>query len=112
MIQLRSPGTGLQAPSFRHLSYELVPATSTPSPTSLPPRVLQKVSGQRHSVTRRPVNTLKGYAITGGQDTVINIFRLDSPKDDPDFSLLGHTENVCALDATPSGVIISGSWDK
>lgn len=54
----------------------------------------------------------KGYAVTGGQDAVINVFRLDSPKDDPDFSLLGHTENVCALDATPSGVIVSGSWDK
>ncbi|KAF9469300.1 phospholipase A-2-activating protein [Collybia nuda] len=54
----------------------------------------------------------KGYAVTGGQDTVINIFSLDSPKDDPDFSLLGHTENVCALDVTPGGAIISGSWDK
>jgi phospholipase A-2-activating protein len=74
--------------------------------------MLPKVSGQRHYSTRRPVNTLQGYAITGGQDTVINVFRLDSPKDDPDFSLLGHTENVCALDAIPSGVIISGSWDK
>jgi phospholipase A-2-activating protein len=54
----------------------------------------------------------EGYAVTGGQDTVINVFSLNSPKDDPDFSLLGHTENVCALDVTPGGVIISGSWDK
>ncbi|KAF5380915.1 hypothetical protein D9615_004162 [Tricholomella constricta] len=54
----------------------------------------------------------KGYAVTGGQDTVINVFSLDSSKDDPDFSLLGHTENVCALDVTPGGVIISGSWDR
>lgn len=50
--------------------------------------------------------------MTGGQDTVVNIFRLDNPGDDPDFSLLGHTENVCALDTTASGVIISGSWDR
>ncbi|KAG6909638.1 hypothetical protein DXG01_016420 [Tephrocybe rancida] len=35
-----------------------------------------------------------GYAVTGGQDTVINVFRLDAPRDDPDFSLLGHTDNV------------------
>ncbi|KAF9261438.1 phospholipase A-2-activating protein [Marasmius fiardii PR-910] len=55
----------------------------------------------------------KGYVVSGGQDTVINVFSLSIPKDDPDFSLLGHTENVCALDVTPSGgAIISGSWDK
>ncbi|KAF8077719.1 phospholipase A-2-activating protein [Lyophyllum atratum] len=54
----------------------------------------------------------KGYAVTGGQDTVINVFSLGSSKDDPDFSLLGHTENVCALDVTPGGTIISGSWDR
>ncbi|KAG5643225.1 hypothetical protein DXG03_001309 [Asterophora parasitica] len=54
----------------------------------------------------------KGYAVTGGQDTVINVFSLESPKDDPDFSLLGHTENVCALDVSPGGAIISGSWDS
>lgn len=51
--------------------------------------------------------------MTGGQDTVINIFKLgDAAKEDPDFSLIGHTENVCALDVSPGGVIISGSWDK
>jgi phospholipase A-2-activating protein len=55
---------------------------------------------------------LKGYAVTGGQEAVINIFSLASLKDDPDFSLLGHTENVCALDVTAGGAIVSGSWDK
>lgn len=54
----------------------------------------------------------EGYAVTGGQDTVINVFSLETPKDDPDFSLVGHTENVCALDVTSGGTIISGSWDK
>ena len=53
-----------------------------------------------------------GYAVTGGQDTVVNIFNLANPKADPDFTLVGHTENVCALDASASGTIISGSWDK
>lgn len=43
---------------------------------------------------------------------MINVFNLDAPKDDPVFSLLGHTDNICALDVTPGGVIISGSWDK
>ncbi|KDR73567.1 hypothetical protein GALMADRAFT_72349 [Galerina marginata CBS 339.88] len=54
----------------------------------------------------------KGYAVTGGQDSVVNVFNLQTPKDDPDFCLLGHLDNVCALDVTPSGTIISGSWDK
>lgn len=53
--------------------------------------------------------------MTGGQDTVINVFALDDAvgtKENPDFSLLGHTENVCALDAFVDGTIISGSWDR
>ncbi|KAM5530207.1 hypothetical protein V8D89_016121 [Ganoderma adspersum] len=54
----------------------------------------------------------EGYAVTGGQDTVINIFALPSTKGEPSFSLLGHTENVCALHAAEDGTIISGSWDK
>ena len=53
-----------------------------------------------------------GYAVIGGQETVINVFSLDSPKEEPSYSLLGHTENVCTLDVTPEGSIISGSWDK
>ncbi|KAF6763887.1 phospholipase A-2-activating protein [Ephemerocybe angulata] len=59
----------------------------------------------------RYVNAVS-YAVTGGQDTVINVFNLANPKADPDFSLVGHTENVCALDASAAGTIISGSWDK
>ncbi|PPQ99219.1 hypothetical protein CVT24_009238 [Panaeolus cyanescens] len=54
----------------------------------------------------------KGYAVTGGQEAVINVFNLAQPKDDPDFSLIGHTDNVCTLDTTPGGTIISGSWDR
>lgn len=56
---------------------------------------------------------IKGYAVTGGQDTVINIFKLgDGAKEDPDFTLIGHTENVCALDVSSGSNVISGSWDK
>ncbi|TFK30205.1 phospholipase A-2-activating protein [Coprinopsis marcescibilis] len=54
----------------------------------------------------------KGYAATGGQETVINLFDLDKPRDDPNFSLVGHTENVCTLNVSPAGTIISGSWDR
>ncbi|KAF8350535.1 phospholipase A-2-activating protein [Amanita rubescens] len=52
-----------------------------------------------------------GYAVTGGQDAVINIFSLSSPKEDPEFTLVGHSNNVCALATTEAGSIISGSWD-
>ncbi|KAI9571401.1 WD40-repeat-containing domain protein [Boletus coccyginus] len=55
----------------------------------------------------------QGYAVVGGQDMVINIFVLDSfNKEDPEYSLVGHTDNVCALHVGPDGVIISGSWDR
>jgi phospholipase A-2-activating protein len=53
-----------------------------------------------------------GYVVTGGQEAVINIFSLDSPKPDPDFTLVGHTENICTLDVAPAGTIVSGSWDR
>ena len=57
---------------------------------------------------------LLGYVVTGGQDTVINVFSLGAgDKEEPDFSLIGHTENVCALNAAPAGnTLISGSWDQ
>ncbi|KAG1823274.1 WD40-repeat-containing domain protein [Suillus variegatus] len=55
----------------------------------------------------------QGYAVVGGQDTVVNIFALGpAQKEDPEYSLVGHTDNVCALDISQSGTIISGSWDK
>ncbi|PPR06426.1 hypothetical protein CVT26_004838 [Gymnopilus dilepis] len=54
----------------------------------------------------------KGYAVTGGQDAVVNIFNLQAPREEPDFCLVGHSDNVCALNVTPGGTIVSGSWDK
>ena len=57
-------------------------------------------------------SSTSGFVVTGGHDTVINVFSLDSPKKDPDFSLVGHTENVCTLATTLGGTIISGSWDR
>ena len=60
----------------------------------------------------RSLKGIKGYAVTAGQESVINVFDLATPKDDPDFCLLGHRDNVCTLDVTPGGTIISGSWDK
>ncbi|KAJ7161499.1 phospholipase A-2-activating protein [Mycena crocata] len=53
----------------------------------------------------------KGFAVTGDQDGVINVYSLEPTKDDPDYTLLGHTNNVCGLRTTPAGNIISCSWD-
>lgn len=52
-----------------------------------------------------------GYIATGGTETVINVYPLDSPSDEPRYSLVGHSDNVCALDAS-SALLISGSWDR
>ncbi|KIY50770.1 phospholipase A-2-activating protein [Fistulina hepatica ATCC 64428] len=54
----------------------------------------------------------KHFLVTGGQDCLVNVLSLDPPKDSPVFSLVGHTNNVCALSVTPGGAILSGSWDS
>ncbi|KDQ61148.1 hypothetical protein JAAARDRAFT_573658 [Jaapia argillacea MUCL 33604] len=54
----------------------------------------------------------QGYVVTGSQDAIINVFILGSPSAEPEYSLLGHKENVCALNTGSDGTIISGSWDK
>lgn len=53
-----------------------------------------------------------GYMLTGGAETIINVYPLDSPSNEPKYALIGHKENVCALNASSSGLIISGSWDR
>ncbi|KAF7311257.1 Phospholipase A-2-activating protein [Mycena kentingensis (nom. inval.)] len=53
----------------------------------------------------------KGYAVTGDQDGIINVYSLDPAKDDPKYTLLGHSANICGLRTTPGGQIVSCSWD-
>jgi phospholipase A-2-activating protein len=53
-----------------------------------------------------------GYIVTGGQDSIINIWGVGQSREEPLFSLLGHSDNVCALHIGGDGTIISGSWDK
>lgn len=53
-----------------------------------------------------------GFVVTGGQDCIINVFASGSRREEPEYTLLGHSENICALHATANGTIISGSWDK
>ena len=49
--------------------------------------------------------------MTGGQDSVINVYNIASAREDPDLTLIGHTQNVCALHVGENGTIVSGSWD-
>lgn len=56
-------------------------------------------------------NYYKGLIVSGSSDKTINVFDLENAQD-PIYSLIGHSDNVCALDVTPSGYIVSGSWDK
>ncbi|SPO26787.1 related to DOA1 - involved in ubiquitin-dependent proteolysis [Ustilago trichophora] len=66
------------------------------------------------------------YAITAGQDKIIYAYQLlasqgqisvqldaKTSEPQPTRTLIGHTENVCALDVGPHGqYLVSGSWDK
>ncbi|RUS27462.1 WD40-repeat-containing domain protein [Jimgerdemannia flammicorona] len=52
-----------------------------------------------------------GLIVSSGSDKTINIYEPDFPAD-PIFSLIGHKENVCTLAISPSGHVVSGSWDK
>jgi phospholipase A-2-activating protein len=59
-------------------------------------------------------------ALSGGQDHLVNAYIIpqsglsSSSALTPDFTLLGHDDNVCALDVFQgtNGYIVSGSWDK
>ncbi|KAI0306420.1 phospholipase A-2-activating protein [Multifurca ochricompacta] len=54
----------------------------------------------------------RGYIVTGSQDSTINIWAIEPTREEPLYTLLGHSENVCALHVGGDGTIISGSWDK
>jgi len=53
-----------------------------------------------------------GYVVTGGHDSVINIWPIEHSREEPLYTLLGHSDNVCALHVGGDGTIISGSWDR
>ncbi|CAH8511329.1 unnamed protein product [Dicrocoelium dendriticum] len=47
---------------------------------------------------------------TGSNDNSIRAYSLGHSQ--PDFTLIGHTDTVCALTVDPNGILVSGSWDK
>ncbi|KAF8274866.1 phospholipase A-2-activating protein [Lactarius quietus] len=54
----------------------------------------------------------QGYIVTGGQDSIINIWSMESTREEPLYTLLGHSDNVCTLHVGGDSTIVSGSWDK
>uniref|UniRef100_A0A0W0FF69 Putative phospholipase A-2-activating protein n=1 Tax=Moniliophthora roreri TaxID=221103 RepID=A0A0W0FF69_MONRR len=110
---VRSPTSNLILSASRDSTAIAWQRTSTPSSFTTE-AIFRASSRYVNAVAYIPPteDSPKGYIVTGGQDTVINVFNLTNPKDDPDFSLLGHTENVCTLDVAPTGAIVSGSWDR
>lgn len=52
-----------------------------------------------------------GLVVSGGADKLIYVFQ-PFKTDEYVWELKGHTDNVCALAASSTGEIISGSWDK
>jgi phospholipase A-2-activating protein len=56
--------------------------------------------------------TPQGYIVTGGQDSVINIWSIEPSREEPLYTLLGHSDNVCALHVGGDSTVVSGSWDK
>ncbi|SAM07074.1 hypothetical protein [Absidia glauca] len=53
----------------------------------------------------------EGLFASAGSDKLIHVYEPFNPSA-PLYTLIDHTENVCALSTTPNGDIISGSWDK
>ncbi|KAI9664284.1 MAG: hypothetical protein M1829_005839 [Trizodia sp. TS-e1964] len=56
----------------------------------------------------------KGLVISGGKDTIVEVRQSGQlPDENAEALLLGHSNNICALDVDPDGTyIVSGSWDN
>ncbi|KAI8644225.1 WD40-repeat-containing domain protein [Parasitella parasitica] len=53
----------------------------------------------------------EGLIVSGGSDKVVYVHDPSRPEN-PKYKLIGHSETVSALATTPSGHIVSGSWDN
>ncbi|KAI8050860.1 WD40-repeat-containing domain protein [Syncephalis plumigaleata] len=52
----------------------------------------------------------KGLVVSGSSDKTIHIYDPDKHAE-PIFTLVGHSDNVCALHVSSLNIIVSGSWD-
>lgn len=79
--------------------------------------------GTSASITTAPfteITYFSAIALAGGQDHLVNAYPLPSADTNdvssltPEYTLVGHEGNVCALDVFPGRdeYIVTGSWDK
>lgn len=59
----------------------------------------------------RSVEFPNGLLISGGQDKILYAYD-PFMTSNPVYTLIGHTDNICALSVSKDDSIISGSWDK
>lgn len=87
--------------------------------TAAPPRYDATISSHGssfiNSVAYVPptADFAQGLVLSGARDGIIEARQPTSGADDnAEALLLGHSNNVCALDVSPDGsIIVSGSWD-
>jgi phospholipase A-2-activating protein len=108
---IKSSGSSFSPANTFRASSRFVNSVAYLKPTTEAPQ------GESVSTLARPHISLTavlhpGYIVTGGQDSIINIWAIGTSRDEPLYTLLGHSDNVCALHVGVDGTIISGSWDK
>ncbi|KAI9676456.1 MAG: hypothetical protein M1817_000613 [Caeruleum heppii] len=87
----------------------------SPSPPSYDASISSHGSAFVNAVTYSPPSPdyPDGLIISGGKETIIDVRPPSkSPDDEAEALLLGHSNNVCALDVDPTNThIVSGAWD-
>ncbi|KAK1758573.1 ubiquitin homeostasis protein lub1 [Echria macrotheca] len=85
---------------------------TAPKPPKFEDTIISQTQGFVNSVAflHRPGSS--NLVVQSGADGVIEVQNPDAPRDDSRRVMVGHTNNVCALDTSPDGrFIVSGGWD-
>ncbi|KAJ0161484.1 Ubiquitin homeostasis protein lub1 [Colletotrichum tanaceti] len=85
------------------------------SPPAFEASIASQTSEFVNSVTYLPPSKdhPNGLIASGGKDTIVEIKQPQAaPTDNAERLLVGHSQNVCSLDASPKGsYVVSGGWD-
>ena len=89
---------------------------TSPKPATYDDTIAVQASSFINSLTYAPPSKdyPEGLLVSAGKDTIIDVRQPGRPADhNAERLLLGHANNVCALDAASDGLtIISGGWDR
>ncbi|KAL2758329.1 hypothetical protein ACRALDRAFT_1068687 [Sodiomyces alcalophilus JCM 7366] len=111
-VSFPSPDTVLSA--SRDGSVRIWNRTSS-SPPAFEPTTSSQTSEFVNSVGHLPPSAdfPQGLILSGGRDTFVEVRQpKSSPSDNAERLLVGHSQNVCSLDVSPTGnYIVSGGWD-